>query len=144
MDPCSSTKCSTDIMMLHNVLFSIEWYTCISILFKYSNMSKFDFFSELCAPSTLRAYAGRTVEGFCSIERADGRQNRSDVQLIFGRAWHRAMIKSMWKGIQPRTLFVVPHDPIHDLGCLCDIEMLQINIYSLVSTNASEILDNIN
>ena len=42
MDPYSSTKCSTDIMMLHIVLFGIEWHPCISILFK-SKMSKFDF-----------------------------------------------------------------------------------------------------
>ena len=43
MDPCSSTKCSTDMMMLHNVLFCIEWHTYISILFKCTKMSKFDF-----------------------------------------------------------------------------------------------------
>ena len=43
MDPCSSTECSTDIIMLYNVLLCIEWHTYISILFKYTKMSKFDF-----------------------------------------------------------------------------------------------------
>jgi len=43
MDLCSSAKCTTDITMLHHVLFGFESYTCISISLKYFNMAKFDW-----------------------------------------------------------------------------------------------------
>jgi len=73
MDPCSSTKCSTDIIMLHNVLFGIEWHTCISVLFKYSKMSRFDF---------INVSNQTTYRYFCSIQRHLALTARPIISLV--------------------------------------------------------------